>query len=198
MAILCGMATQPIDTAKVYALTAAGACSVTLMQGDKSITWEALSEGGQTSFIIPAGASAEVSDSSALLSPLPVNFNTALGARAVSAGGERISTAPLDGNTAAISMRHTSWWKLPENTKTVMLHPGGSTDTILTTQLMVSPATDMQLEGGWLKATGGAHIIWLYRGEPDMSSAAFTYIITLVQLSPTQILANLSAILPRF
>lgn len=73
------MATQPTNTAILYALTSSGACSVTLTQDGKSHTWQALPEsGGQTTFIIPAGAVAELSDERALLSPLP--FKAAPGA----------------------------------------------------------------------------------------------------------------------
>lgn len=73
------MATKPTNTAILYALTSSGACSITLSQDDKIHTWQALPEsGGQTTFIIPAGAVAELSDESALLSPLP--FKTAPGA----------------------------------------------------------------------------------------------------------------------
>lgn len=73
------MATKPTNTAILYALTASGACSVTLTQDGKSHAWQAVPDGGgQTTFIIPAGAVAELSDENALLSPLP--FKTAPGA----------------------------------------------------------------------------------------------------------------------
>lgn len=191
------MATQPIDTAKVYALTSAGACSVTLTQGGKTITWEALPDGGQTSFIVPAGATAELSNPEALLSPLPANFKAALGTGTVRSEGECLSSAILSGTDTAVTMHHAAWRALPAPACRCRVTPAPTEGRVLTMQLMVSPAADLQLASGWLTAADGAQIIWLYRGEPDMGSASFTYIITLVQISPAQILANLSAVLPR-
>lgn len=66
------MATKPTDTARLFALTSSSACFVTLTQDGRSHTWQALPDnGGQTTFIIPAGAVAELSDEKAHLSPLP-------------------------------------------------------------------------------------------------------------------------------
>lgn len=80
------MATKPTNSARLFALTSSGACSVTLTQDGKIHTWQALPDGGgQTTFIIPAGAVAELSDENAILSQLP--FNVALGAGSSSIGG---------------------------------------------------------------------------------------------------------------
>lgn len=118
------------------------------------------------------------------------------GARVLTEAGERIFMQEA-GSTAPIAMRHGTWHSIDSATTAVAVSPSSDTSHALSMQLMVSPTADMQLASGWLSATGGAQIIWMYRGEPDMSSASWTYIITLVQISPTQILANLSAILPR-
>lgn len=180
------MATQPLDTAKVYALTAVGACSVTLTQGEKSITWEALAEGGQTSFIVPAGATVSISDETALLSPLPANFKAALGAGLRSAGGERIFLASMKGTNAHTEMKHNTWVQLPVAATGCTIAPeqNGKAHSM---QLMLTPATDMP--DSWL--TSSAQIIWLY-GEPSMLSGP-TYIIGLTQIAPDKILANLLA-----
>lgn len=65
------METTPRDSAKAYALTAQGECTITITQGARSVSWKALSTGGQTTFIVPAKAIASISDPDALLSPLP-------------------------------------------------------------------------------------------------------------------------------
>lgn len=183
--IVGGMATQPLDTAKVYALTAAGACSVTLTQGEKSITWEALAEGGQTSFVVPAGATVSISDETALLSPLPANFKAALGADAAGAGGERIITAPMSGTTAQAEMKHATWITLPTETSACTIIPSDN-GKAASMQLLLTPADDMP--DGWLTAQGSV-IIWPY-GEP-MLAGGFRYCITVVQL-PWGILANMT------
>lgn len=183
------MATQPLDTAKVYALTAAGACSVTLTQGEKSITWEALAEGGQTSFIVPAGATAEISDPAALLSPLPANFKPALGAGVTSAGGECISTVSMVGTTATAEMKHATWICLPPETTGCRITPA-THDKASSMQMLLTPADDM--EDGWLTAQG-ADIIWPY-GEPAVVFG-YAYVVTLVQLpvvGSVKIIANLT------
>lgn len=80
------MVTQPVNTAKVYVLSASSACSVTLTHLGQSTTWQALPEGGgQTTFIVPAGAVAEISDENAFLAPIP--FKIAPGAIGCSVGG---------------------------------------------------------------------------------------------------------------
>lgn len=177
------MATQPLDTAKVYALTAARACSVTLTQGDKSITWEALSDGGQTSFVVPAGATVSISDESALLSPLPANFKAALGAGNGRAGGTHMS--PVQGeyilnaaHEAAVSlpMQHASWHVIDAATTQVSVTPAGDATHALQMQLVYTPAelmTPEQTEAWLVGAT------WLY-GAP-MMGAGIRYVITLTE-----------------
>lgn len=183
------MATQPLDTAKVYALTAAGACSVTLTQGEKSITWEALTEGGQTSFIVPAGAIVSISDETALLSPLPANFKAALGTGAASAGGECLYIATLNGTTAQVEMKHAAWAQLPPETMSCTVTPS-TNGKASSMQLLFSPVDDMP--EGWLSADG-ADIIWPY-GEPAVVMG-YAYVVTLVQIpagGSIKIVANLT------
>lgn len=190
------MATQPIDTAKVYALTAAGACSVTLTQGEKTITWDALSRGGQTSFVVPAGATAEISDPTAILSPLPANFKAALGAGAAHAEviggkpmeGEQLSTAAADEQGACmVDVRHATWSELSGATITCNLKPSSAESSALSMTLMLTPSQNMT--PGWL--TSAAQIVWLY-GEPVILSG-HTYLIGITQIAPDKILANLLA-----
>lgn len=177
------MATQPLDTAKVYALTAAGACSVTITHGEKTITWEALSEGGQTSFIVPAGATASISDSTALLSPLPANFKAALGAgnrrtggtNMVPEQGERIVTQEA-GSTAPIVMQHGMWHVIDDTSPQVIVTPSGDSAHALQMQLVYTPTelmTPEQTEAWLVGAT------WLY-GAP-MMGAGIRYVITLIE-----------------
>lgn len=184
------MATQPINTAKGYALTAAGACYVTLRQGEKAITWEALSEGGQTSFIVPAGATVEISDSSALLSPLPANFKAALGDGDHRIGGERITSATIDGDGIChLRMRHATWATLATNVSACRLTPNSGSDKALSQTLMLTPTNDMST--GWLKVPANVSLVWLY-GEPVILRG-HTYIIGLTQIAPDIILTNLLA-----
>lgn len=181
------MATQPLDTAKVYALTAAGACSVTLVHGGKSITWEALTEGGQTSFLVPAGATVEISDTTALLSPLPANFNPALGTGSTSAGGACVTDIELRGKAAVVPMRNAAWFILPQETEQCTVTPYGAKKRACSLQLVITP--DADLRAGWLSSPTA--VVWLY-GEPVILSG-HTYIVGLTQIAPDKILANLLA-----
>lgn len=179
-----GMATLPIDTAKTYALTAAGACSVTLTQGEKSITWEALSGGGQTCLIVPAGATIELSSPNALLSPLPANFKAALGAGGGCTGGgtpsaaqgEHIFAAEMVGTTAHITMQHAAWCTIPAEATLVELTPAQLPQLAVQMQLEFTPPALFTAEqtAAWL---AGAE--WLY-GAP-MMAAGVRYIITLTE-----------------
>lgn len=182
--MLRAMATQPIDTAKLYALTAGGACSVTLTQGQKSITWQALTEGGQTQFIVPAGATISISDPEALLSPLPANFKAALGAgggrtggtASLPAQGERIVPAEWHDTTATVTMQHATWSHIPATATQVELTPALLPGLALQMQLVYTPTelmTPQQTEA-WLVGAS-----WLY-GAP-MMGAGIRYVITLTE-----------------
>lgn len=106
------MATKPTNSARLFALTSSSACSVTMTQDGKAHTWQALPDGGgQTTFIIPAGAVVELSDEKALLSPLP--FNVALGAGSGSVGGsitaEMQKMLPLTAAENNLALESLSW-----------------------------------------------------------------------------------------
>lgn len=113
------MATQPTDTAKVYVLTGAGSCFVTLIQKDKTITWQALPEkGGQTTFIVPAGGMVELSDPKCSLSALPFNYAPAtvgLVSGGSYSGGSSFSTACRDANAVLSQM---SWNAISKSCRT--------------------------------------------------------------------------------
>lgn len=192
--ILGGMATQPIDTAKLYTLTSAGSCSVTLTQGENSITWVALAEGGQTSFIVPAGATVEISDSTALLSPLPANFKAALGAGNGRIGGMTMPGETITPHTSTtpeleLPMQHNTWHTTSGTEEHILLTPSVDNGRALSMQLMLTPATHMA--EGWLTVPVGVNLVWLY-GEPTILSG-HTYIIGVTQIAPDKILANLLA-----
>lgn len=178
------MATLPIDTAKVYALTADVACSVTLTQGEKSITWQALSQGGQTCLVVPAGATIELSAPEALLSPLPANFKAALGAggsctggsATITAQGEHLTTADMRDTTAVVGMQHAVWCTIPSTATQVELTPALLPQLTLQMQLDFTPDTlftPEQTEEWLIGAT------WLY-GAP-MMVGGMRYIITLTE-----------------
>lgn len=198
------MATQPIDTAKVYALTAAGACSVTLTQGDKTITWEALHKGGQTSFVVPAGASVSLSDTTALLSPLP--FKVALGAGSGSTGGaaelspddaEKLAFIPLTGHmvlTAAgqtittceeeaptLTLQHAAWVELNDATTGVLIRAADTGERALQMQLIFTPNATVENAEHFIGTEAGspAAFRWLFGAPPLV--AGYTYILTLTQ-----------------
>lgn len=198
------MGTTPINTAKTYALTAAGACSVTIQQGSKSITWQILPEGGQTTFIVPAGASVSISDPTALISPLP--FNVALGAgnggtggsthltpedadklRRIPAGAGTVLTADgqdictASGTTPELAMTHASWVALSDDTKSVSLAPAGDTEHALQMQLIYTPAATVEEAEHFITAKEGSRALfrWLYGAPPLV--AGYTYILTMTQ-----------------
>lgn len=177
------MATKSINTAKVYALTSAGACSITLTQGNKTITWEALSEGGQTSFVVPAGATVEISDNTAILSPLPENFKAAPGAGNGRTGGtnmypehgERVNVQAA-GGSVSVTMQHATWHVIDDGATQVTIIPGGNSGRALQMQLVYTPTELMTPEqtAAWLVG-----VTWLY-GAP-MMGAGIRYIITLIE-----------------
>lgn len=182
------MATKPISTAKVYLVTSQEPCSATLTQGESVITWAALAEGGQTTVIVPAGATLELSSPAALLAPLP--FEGALAVGNGNSGGRAshspvgmIST-PMEGQTPIIELAHEAWYELNAQTQSCTLIPSPKA-TIVQTHLILTPAATMP--PGWLTAADGAVVRWPF-GEIAMP-AGWSYIITLVQVGNV-ILAN--------
>lgn len=190
------MGSQTSNTAKVYALTAAGACSVTLTQGTQSVTWQALSAAGQTTILVPRDASISVSATDAILSPLP--FKAALGTGNGSSGGaytaaagEPIVSVDSEGaDLCNISMKHASWAFAQPNTTRCRLLPQQDNTHAFSMQLVLTPATDMTF--GWLQIADGSDALLEWVGGEPSIVAGFSYIVTLVQVSPTRILANLN------
>lgn len=189
------MVTHTSDTAKVYALTAAGACSVTLTQGDHSVTWQALREAGQTTVLVPAGAALSLSDEGALLSPMP--FKAALGTGNGSAGGaeqhaagEPLSEPVVTDTSAAAMMRHNTWCRIPADVLSVTITAEMEEQKAQCMQLLLCPAADLPL--GWLSAEH-AVLTWPF-GEPVLVQG-FAYVVTLVLIpfeGHAKLIANLS------
>ena len=186
--IISSMVTQPIDIAKVYALTSAGACSVTLTQGNHSITWTPLTDAGQTSIIVPAGATLSIPDTGAVLSPLPATFKAALGAGTASTEGEMMIQADGDDLTPVVHIQHAVWCTLPTATAGCTICPHESPTRVYSMQLLLTPAAD--LPTGWLSTTDEAYPVYWPFGEP-LLVAGYRYCITLVQLSD-MIIANMT------
>lgn len=183
------MATQSSDTAKLYALTAAGACSVTLTQGLKSVTWQPLRAAGQATVLVPAGAVLHVSEPEAMLSPIP--FKAALGTGNGSAEGAGTSAVGEDicepdemlGSQARVVMKHATWVRLPQSAESCIVQPSADAAHACCMQLLLTPFTDCA--DGWLQG-----VEWV-GGEPSLI-AGFSYIVTLVQVSTNRVLANLN------
>lgn len=181
------MATKPISTAKVYLLTAQNPTSATLTQGTTSITWEALSASGQTTVIVPPGATLTLSDPEALLSPLPFDGalavgNNASGGRSVQSAG--ITPVEAEGETPSIELAHETWYKLDAATQSCRLIPSQSA-CVVQSHIVLTPADAMP--AGWLTAAGDAVVRWPF-GELAMPTG-WSYIITLVQVGDV-IIAN--------
>ena len=174
------MATNPKPTTSVYLITSQEPCSATLAQGANVITWEALTEGGQTTVIVPAEATLELSSPSALLSPLP--FEGALAVGNGGSGGRGTHTAgitpvPAEGQTPVVELAHEAWYELNARTESCAITPSAKA-TVVQAHLIITPADTMP--SGWLTATDGAVVRWPF-GEIAMP-AGWSYIITLVQV----------------
>lgn len=181
------MATKPISTAKIYLLTSEGPTTATLTHGENSISWEALSDSGQTTIIIPAGATLTLSNPKALLSPLP--FDSALAVGNGNSGGRTASPAGVAMGTsteaeAIVQLTHEQWLSLGPSTHHCTLKATKAAE-IAQTHLVLTPAATMPT--GWLTAADGAVLRWPY-GEIAMTTG-WSYIITLLQIGNV-ILAN--------
>lgn len=176
----CGMATKPIPTTKVILVTSQEPTTATLTQGSTSITWTALTESGQTTIIVPAGATLSLSSPSALISPLPFEGALAVGSgisggRAARPAG--ITPTELADNAPIIEMAHDAWYKLSAATQHCTLM-SSSKASVIQTHLLISPTR--ALASGWLSAAEGCILRWPF-GELAMPSG-WSYIITLVQI----------------
>lgn len=181
------MATKPISTAKVFLVTSKEPTEATLTKEENVITWNILSAAGQTTVIVPAGATLELSSPTALLSPLPFEWtlavgNSSSGGRTIESGG--ITPGTTEGETLTLELAHGVWFELNAATQSCTLIPSAAA-SVVQTHLILTPADTMST--GWLTAAEGAVVRWPF-GEIAMP-AGWSYIITLVQVGKV-ILAN--------
>lgn len=174
------METKPISTAKVYLAMSDEPSFATLKWGERSFTWEALSESGQTTIIVPAGATLSLSSPKALLCPLPFKFalagsNGISGGRAARPSG--ITPTLCESITPTITLAHEAWFALDGETKTCTLQHNADSP-VAQSHLMITPVQD--LPTGWLSPAEGSALRWAF-GELAMP-AGWSYIITLVQI----------------
>lgn len=73
------METQRRTNPKVYLITSQVPTTATLSLGENAVTWEVLSESGQSTVIVPAGGKLTLSAPSALVSILPFKAALATG-----------------------------------------------------------------------------------------------------------------------
>lgn len=191
------MATKPISTAKVFLVTSKEPTEATLTKEENVITWNILSAAGQTTVIVPAGSTLELSSPSALLSPLPSNFNFALGAGNGSIGGESSAKGDavriIEGTAPELTFQNATWNILSEAATSCRVHPSPDEQRVLTMQLILTPTAVEQLGEGWLTVPEGTELIWPF-GEAILAAPAHTYIVTLLQLSPQKIIATLATV----
>lgn len=183
------MATNTTSTARVYLVTSPEPCSASLIQGANTITWDLLSEGGQTTVIVPPGATLNLSAPAAHLTILPETFMSAPAENHGSSGGRAahssgITPTMVEAETPNLHLIHDAWYELNAQTKSCALTPSEKA-RIIQTHLILAPAAPMP--GGWLTAAEGAVVRWPF-GEIAMP-AGWSYIITLVQVGKV-ILAN--------
>lgn len=105
-----------------------------------------------------------------------------------SPGAEPIVSPVLQQGTASVTFGQTVWYCLAADGTACEVRPTPKEGTIYTMQLLLTPAAN--LPAGWLRASNGATLEWV-GGEPYLV-AGYSYIVTLVQVSPTRILANLN------
>lgn len=112
------------------------------------------------------------------------------GERVLTETGERVLAAAMSGTAASVTMQHATWANVPTTATSLAVVPSEAVGRALSMQLVMTPQA--QLSTGWLTATGGAEVLWPNGGEPTFVQG-YTYIVTLVQVSPMRILANVSA-----
>lgn len=183
------MATNSMSIARVYLVSAQEPCSATLTQGETTITWELLTEGGQATVIVPPGATLDLSSPTAMLSRLPETFKSAPAGNIGGSGGKAVHTRGItptvvEAETPQLTLKHEAWFALHPATTSCCLTPSAEA-RIVQSHLLLTPADTMP--SGWLSATDGAVVRWPF-GELAMP-AGWSYIITLVQVGNV-ILAN--------
>ncbi len=174
----------------MYLVTSQEPCSATLTQGETTITWNILSEGGQATIIVPSGATLELSSPTALLTALPETFKSTPAGNNGGNGGRSVvpptgcGIIPVEGETPNLELAHEAWYELNAATQSCTLISSDEA-TIVQTHLLLTPAAPMP--SGWLTAAEGGVVRWPF-GEIAMP-AGWSYIITLVQIGNV-ILAN--------
>lgn len=174
------MATKPTPAEKVYLITSQEPTTATLTKGERAITWNILPEGGQTTIIVPQGATLSLSSPSALLSRIP--FEVALAVGNGNSGGhatskQGITPVAVEDETPVLQLAHEAWFSLAPMTSSCTLSPSTAA-SVVQTHLVITPADTMPT--GWLTATGGAVVRWPF-GELAMP-AGWSYIVTLAQV----------------
>lgn len=167
----------------MYLVTSPEPCSATLTQGETIITWNVLSEGGQATVIVPAGADLALSSPSALLTALPETFKSAPAGKNGGSGGRGIvpptgcSITPVEEVKPDLELAHEAWYALNAATQSCTLIPTAAA-SVVQSHLLLTPAAPMPT--GWLTAADGAVVRWPF-GEIAMP-AGWSYIVTLVQV----------------
>lgn len=183
------MATNSMSIARVYLVSSQEPCSATLTQGETTITWELLTEGGQATVIVPPGATLELSSPTAMLSRLPETFKSAPAGNIGGSGGKAVHTRGItptvvEAETPQLTLKHEAWFALHPATPSCCLTPSAEA-RIVQSHLLLTPADTMPT--GWLSTSDGAVVRWPF-GELAMPSG-WSYIVTLVQVGKV-ILAN--------
>lgn len=180
-------------TATAFALTNARACSVTLITGENSITWQALDDdGGQTTCIVPKGTEIKLSDPEAILTRIP--FEYALGAGQRAGGMMHIADKihQQAGTAPTLTLRNNTWCSVSPDTQEISITPHAGDKVALSMQLLFSPAADVLSPATFFS---GAE--WLYKAP--VMPAGYTYVITLAQFpidGQPRVFLNLSAVIP--
>lgn len=101
---------------------------------------------------------------------------------------EPMVTPELREGRSCVTFGQAVWHGLAADCTACEVYPTPKEGSIYTMQLLLTPAAN--LATGWLAAANGATLEWV-GGEPYLV-AGYSYIVTLVQVSPTRILANLN------
>lgn len=92
-----------------------------------------------------------------------------------------------------IQLGTTLWFLLCSETEQVKLRSGIVNDeknSLVSAHFLITPSKP--LVNGWLTAEDGVSLLWL-AGEPTMPQG-YTYIVSILQISPDRVIANLSAV----
>lgn len=101
---------------------------------------------------------------------------------------ENMVTPVSQQGASNVTFGRAVWHCLTADCNACKVLPAPKEGSIHTMQLLLTPSAT--LSAGWLSAGNGATLEWV-GGEPYIV-AGYSYIVTLVQVSPTRILANLN------